>query len=66
MTSRTASCASPYIIGRETVIPSQHPSGMARWREVIFAFIQRNSERSAAYFGVPPLQVVEIGTEIEI
>ena len=39
---------------------------MARWREVIFAFVQRNSERSAVYFGVPAQQVVEIGTEIEI
>ena len=55
-----------YVIGRETVIPSERPSGMAHWREVIFSFIQRNSERTATYFGVPPMQVVEIGTEIEI
>ncbi len=55
-----------YIIGRETVIPSERPSAMARWREAIYAFVQRNSERSAVYFGVPPLQVVEMGTEIEI
>jgi KUP system potassium uptake protein len=31
-----------YIVGRETVIPSEQPSGMARWREVVFAFVQRN------------------------
>ncbi|MBV9757669.1 MAG: KUP/HAK/KT family potassium transporter [Alphaproteobacteria bacterium] len=55
-----------YIIGRETVIPSDKPSGMARWREEIFAFVQRNSERTAVYFGVPASQVVEVGTEIEI
>jgi KUP system potassium uptake protein len=55
-----------YIVGRETVIPSEQPSGMARWREEVFAFVQRNSERSAVYFGVPAQQVVEIGTEIEI
>ena len=39
---------------------------MARWREAIFAFMQRNSERSAVYFGVPASQVVELGTEIDI
>ena len=55
-----------YVIGRETVIPSERPSGMARWREGLYAFVQRNSERSAVWFSVPPAQVVEIGTEIEI
>lgn len=56
-----------YILGRETVIASaEHNSGMARWREAIFAFLQRNSERSAVYFGVPASQVVELGTEIDI
>jgi KUP system potassium uptake protein len=55
-----------YVLGRETIIPTDRYSGMARWREFIFAFVQRNSERSASYFGVPASQVVEIGTEIEI
>ena len=55
-----------YILGRETVIPAKSVAGMAHWREVIFAFVQRNSERSATYFSVPSLQVVEMGTEIEI
>ena len=36
------------------------------WRETLFAFLQRNAERSAAFFGVPTRQVVEFGTEIEI
>jgi KUP system potassium uptake protein len=55
-----------YYIGRETIIPSQDVAGMALWRETVFAFLQRNAERSAAFFGVPPRQVVEFGTEIEI
>jgi KUP system potassium uptake protein len=55
-----------YYIGRETIIPSQDVAGMAMWRETVFAFLQRNAERSAAFFGVPPRQVVEFGTEIEI
>jgi KUP system potassium uptake protein len=55
-----------YYIGRETIIPSDEVAGMALWRETIFAFLQRNAERSAAFFGVPTNQVVEFGTEIEI
>ena len=55
-----------YLLGRETIIPTSRDSGMARWRESIFALMQRNSERPATYFGVPADQVVELGTEIEI
>jgi KUP system potassium uptake protein len=55
-----------YYIGRETIIPSHEIAGMALWRETVFAFLQRNAERSAAFFGVPTKQVVEFGTEIEI
>jgi KUP system potassium uptake protein len=55
-----------YYIGRETIIPSEDVPGMWVWRETLFAFLQRNAERSAAFFGVPPRQVVEFGTEIEI
>jgi KUP system potassium uptake protein len=55
-----------YYIGRETIIPSEDIPGMWLWRENVFAFLQRNAERSAAFFGLPTKQVVEFGTEIEI
>ncbi|MCK1740858.1 KUP/HAK/KT family potassium transporter [Bradyrhizobium sp. 139] len=55
-----------YYVGRETIIPSEDIPGMWVWREGLFAFLQRNAERSAAFFGVPTKQVVEFGTEIEI
>jgi KUP system potassium uptake protein len=55
-----------YYIGRETIIPSEEVAGMWVWRETVFAFLQRNAERTAAFFGVPTGQVVEFGTEIEI
>jgi KUP system potassium uptake protein len=55
-----------YYIGRETIIPSEDIPGMWVWRETVFAFLQRNAERTAAFFGVPSGQVVEFGTEIEI
>jgi KUP system potassium uptake protein len=55
-----------YYVGRETIIPREDIPGMWVWREGLFAFLQRNAERSAAFFGVPTRQVVEFGTELEI
>ena len=55
-----------YYIGRETIIPREDIPGMWVWREALFAFLQRNAERTAAFFDVPAKQVVEFGTEIEI
>jgi KUP system potassium uptake protein len=55
-----------YYMGRETIVPREDIPGMWVWRESLFAFLQRNAERSAAFFGVPTGQVVEFGTEIEI
>lgn len=55
-----------YTVGRETVIPSRQRDGLARWRKEVFAFMARNSERTAVYFGVPTAQVVELGLEIEL
>ncbi len=55
-----------YYLGRETIIPSKHVPGMAKWREEIYAFVKRNAERSAAYFSIPATQVIEIGIEIDL
>ncbi|TXN05278.1 KUP/HAK/KT family potassium transporter [Methylobacterium sp. WL64] len=54
------------FVGHETIIPKDDHLGMAPWRENLFAFMQRNAERTGAFFGVPTRQVVEVGTEIEI
>ncbi len=54
-----------YFLGRETVVPSALP-GMAEWRESIYAFLQRNSERTGVWFGIPTARAVDIGLEIEI
>ncbi len=55
-----------YYVGRESIIPRENIPGMWVWREGVFAFLQRNAERTAAFFDVPTGQVVEFGTEIEI
>ncbi len=54
------------FIGHETIIPKNDDRGMQPWRESLYAFMQRNAERTGAFFGVPTRQVVEVGTEIEI
>ncbi len=54
------------FIGHETVIPKNDRRGMSHWREKLFAFMQRNGERTGAFFCVPTRQVIEVGTEIEI
>lgn len=36
-----------YYVGRETIIPREDVPGMWVWRETLFAFLQRNAERSA-------------------
>ena len=42
-----------YFTGHETIIPLGRRSGMARWREAIFAFMHHNSQRPGAYFKIP-------------
>jgi KUP system potassium uptake protein len=55
-----------YYLRRETVMPTDRISGMAVWREELFAAMHLNANRSAAYFCLPTAQVVEVGLEVEI
>ena len=54
-----------YFLGRETLIVTDRPSGMATWREKIFASMMRNAESAARFFRLPPNRVVELGAQIE-
>ncbi len=54
-----------FFLGRETLLPDRHPL-MPIWRERIFAFMSRNSQGPTAFFGIPPDQVVELGTQVKI
>jgi len=55
-----------YYFRRVMVIPTGKPNGMALWRKSLFAAMHLNANLPAAYFGVPPAQVVELGLEVEI
>jgi KUP system potassium uptake protein len=54
-----------FFIARQTVIPTVG-SGMALWREAVFAAMSRNARDAADYFRVPSNRVIELGTQIEI
>lgn len=54
-----------YFLGRETLIPSAEP-GMAIWREHLFAAMTRNASGAAAFFSLPPNQVIELGAQVRM
>ncbi|UVE16632.1 potassium transporter Kup [Pseudomonas sp. LS44] len=54
-----------YFLSRETIIPSK-VVGMARWREVLFAFLLKNANGNLRYFNLPLNRVIELGTQVEI
>ena len=41
-------------------------TGMASWRERIFAAMTRNARGAAEYFRLPDNTVVELGTRVQI
>lgn len=55
-----------YYFRRVMVIATDKVAGMAVWRKSLFATMHLNANLPAAYFGVPPAQVVEVGLEVEI
>ena len=46
--------------------PVRTATGLARWREALFAFMHHNAQRPGAYFKIPGKQIMEIGVEFEI
>lgn len=54
-----------FFLSRETIIPSSL-SGMALWRDHLFAWMSRNTTRATDYFHLPANRVIELGTHVEI
>ena len=55
-----------YFLGRETIIPSRREKGMALWRDRLFTTMSNNARSAASFFKLPPNQVVELGTQVEL
>ncbi len=54
-----------YFLSRSNVVPSKK-KGMARWRENLFANMQRNAASAADFLKVPDDRVVELGAKVLI
>jgi KUP system potassium uptake protein len=54
-----------YFLSRDTVIPTIG-SGMAAWREKLFAQMHHNASAAADFLQLPNNSVVELGSKIEI
>ena len=54
-----------YFLGRETV-QSTEREGMARWREHLFALMNRNAADVGTFFELPLDRTTEIGSRIDI
>jgi KUP system potassium uptake protein len=54
-----------YFLGKETVVATRQ-AGMALWRERLFGVMVRNATSAADYFRLPPEQIFEVGTRVQI
>jgi KUP system potassium uptake protein len=54
-----------FFISRQTVIPTVG-TGMAYWREQLFAVMSRMARDAADYYEIPANRVIELGTQVEI
>jgi KUP system potassium uptake protein len=54
-----------FLLSRATVIPTVG-TGMAMWRERLFAGMARHARTAGDYFNIPAGQVIELGTKLEI
>jgi KUP system potassium uptake protein len=55
----------PYFVNRTRVVASKLP-GMALWREKLYGVMRRNAASASDFFKLPPSQVIEISTSVEI
>ncbi len=54
-----------YFVGRAIPVASARPD-LPSWREPIFIFLMKNSTTASNFFCIPPEQVVELGTFVEV
>jgi KUP system potassium uptake protein len=55
-----------YILGRDSIISTEKPSAIARWRERLFSWMRRNEARATAFYKIPPSRAIEFGIQVEI
>jgi KUP system potassium uptake protein len=53
-----------YVVGRENPVFAVG-SGMPQWRKRLFAFMGRNSQLAATFYGAPPHRTLEVSNQIK-
>lgn len=54
-----------FFLGRERMLQSQDPA-MPSWQSRLFGFLSQNAQGATSFFRIPPAQVVELGSQVEI
>lgn len=54
-----------FFLSRESIVATDN-RGMAKWRDKLFAFMQRNALPATAFFQIPGNRLIELGTQVEI
>lgn len=54
-----------FFLGRQKLITSDTPK-MGRWRSGLFIFLSQNAMDAAAFFDIPPDQVIEVGVQLQL
>jgi KUP system potassium uptake protein len=57
--------AATVFVGHSSVLTTGR-SNMAHWRKWLFAFMNRNAQPAALYYGLQPEQVIEVGVRLEL
>lgn len=55
-----------FFLSRETVVSGGHRTGMANWRDKLFAFMSRNALPATTFFGIPYNRLIELGAHVKI
>ena len=56
-----------FFLSRQKIVPvRREDSGMAMWRERMFAAMARNAGNVTDYFNIPTNRVIELGSRVEI
>ena len=54
-----------YFLSRQRFLPTRKPT-MSLWRQRVFSFLTRNTLGATSYFQIPPGQVVELGSQVQL
>jgi KUP system potassium uptake protein len=54
-----------FVIGRNTLVASKD-QGLPYWQDIVFIFLQRNATNPAEFFHIPPMRLLELGTQVTV